>query len=286
MVIPLSWNSALQLTWLGLYKHTAALLFRCTASLASTLTQPCPARVATLRCCLLLRPAIETTRPLQQPLPLSCWLHSCPGVIRFLRERVHSKGPPSVAVSLVSVDFFVFSSFPFVVYGNRALSMVYLLWCTAGSRPDVSKQSVNLQGLGGGVVCARRFLRMCYCFTRMYFVFTCGSRTAGRCCPLPTKYILYTVGRCCSPSCLPHRHLSLRRRRTCTFLSSSTRGEWLWSYPDPDAEEGEEGKGKGGADGGNGGGADEAEEGSFSLALHDEVRFRVRTLEFTQVGGR
>ncbi|CAM9478944.1 unnamed protein product [Scytosiphon promiscuus] len=56
------------------------------------------------------------------------------------------------------------------------------------------------------------------------------------------------------------------------------RGEWIWSYPDPDAEEGAE-KGEGG-----GSGAEDGEEdASFALALHDEVRFRVRTLEFTQV---
>ncbi|CAM9555132.1 unnamed protein product [Ectocarpus fasciculatus] len=57
------------------------------------------------------------------------------------------------------------------------------------------------------------------------------------------------------------------------------RGEWMWSYPDPDAEDGE-GEG-GGGKGGEGSGAEN--DDSFSLALHDEVRFRVRTLEFTQV---
>ena len=57
----------------------------------------------------------------------------------------------------------------------------------------------------------------------------------------------------------------------------------MWSYPDPDAEDGEDGKGAAGANGENEG---EEEEGSFSLTLHDEVRFRVRTLEFTQVGGK
>eukprot|EP00903_Cladosiphon_okamuranus_P019376 g17816.t1 len=60
-----------------------------------------------------------------------------------------------------------------------------------------------------------------------------------------------------------------------------TRGEWVWSYPDPDAEEDEEGKGEGGENGG--GAAEEDEEATFTLTLHDEVRFRVRTLEFTQV---
>ncbi|CAM9208006.1 unnamed protein product [Ectocarpus sp. 12 AP-2014] len=59
------------------------------------------------------------------------------------------------------------------------------------------------------------------------------------------------------------------------------RGEWLWSYPDPDAEDGEgDGEG-GGSKGGEGSGAEN--DDSFSLTLHDEVRFRVRTLEFTQV---
>ncbi|CAN0499826.1 unnamed protein product, partial [Ectocarpus sp. 8 AP-2014] len=55
------------------------------------------------------------------------------------------------------------------------------------------------------------------------------------------------------------------------------RGEWMWSYPDPDAEDGE----GGGSKGGEGSGAEN--DDSFSLTLHDEVRFRVRTLEFTQV---
>ncbi|CAN0120133.1 unnamed protein product [Pylaiella littoralis] len=55
------------------------------------------------------------------------------------------------------------------------------------------------------------------------------------------------------------------------------RGEWLWSYPDPDEQEGEGGKGEGGGEGSG------AEDSSFALSLHDEVRFRVRTLEFTQV---
>lgn len=55
----------------------------------------------------------------------------------------------------------------------------------------------------------------------------------------------------------------------------------MWSYPDPDAEDGEDGeRGKGGGEGEG----SEAEDTTFSLALHDEVRFRVRTLEFTQVG--
>lgn len=65
-------------------------------------------------------------------------------------------------------------------------------------------------------------------------------------------------------------------------FSNSARGEWVWSYPDPDAEEGEgDGEG-GGSKGGEGSGTEN--DDSFSLALHDEVRFRVRTLEFTQVG--
>ena len=53
----------------------------------------------------------------------------------------------------------------------------------------------------------------------------------------------------------------------------STRGEWVWSYPDGDADDDGEGAKEG----------SDAEETTFSLALHDEVRFRVRTLEFTQV---
>lgn len=62
-----------------------------------------------------------------------------------------------------------------------------------------------------------------------------------------------------------------RMRNAC-----SVRGEWLWSYPDPDEQEGEGGKGEGGGEGSG------AEDSSFALSLHDEVRFRVRTLEFTQ----
>lgn len=64
-----------------------------------------------------------------------------------------------------------------------------------------------------------------------------------------------------------------------TFVGS-TRGEWIWSYPDPegDGEEGENGGGKG--EGGEGSGAEDA---AFALALNDEVRFRVRTVDFTQV---
>ena len=160
--------------------------------------------------------------------------------------------------------------------------MVYLLWCTAASRPDVSNQSVNLQGLGGGGVVQDASYE-CATVSRGFISSSLVARE------LLAGIVLFgqnVYSRTMLFPFLPHRHLSLRRRRTCTFLSSSTRGEWVWSYPDPDAEEGEEGKGKGGADGGNGEGADEAEEGSFSLALHDEVRFRVRTLEFTQVGGR
>lgn len=58
-------------------------------------------------------------------------------------------------------------------------------------------------------------------------------------------------------------------------LFLSTRGEWVWSYPDPDDEKGEdEGDGSGG------------EDVAFTLALNDDVRFRVRTLEFTEVRGR
>eukprot|EP00904_Undaria_pinnatifida_P001880 jgi/Undpi1/11693/HiC_scaffold_36.g13988.m1 len=55
--------------------------------------------------------------------------------------------------------------------------------------------------------------------------------------------------------------------------SKFTRGEWVWSYPDGDADDDGEGAKEG----------SDAEETTFSLALHDEVRFRVRTLEFTQV---
>lgn len=62
----------------------------------------------------------------------------------------------------------------------------------------------------------------------------------------------------------------------CPMIACSVRGEWLWSYPDPDEAEGEEGEGEGEGSG--------AEDSSFALALNDEVRFRVRTLEFTQVG--
>lgn len=51
----------------------------------------------------------------------------------------------------------------------------------------------------------------------------------------------------------------------------------MWSYPDPDDE-----KREGMSDSGGGEGS-EADEASFSLAMNDEVRFRVRTLEFTEV---
>lgn len=49
----------------------------------------------------------------------------------------------------------------------------------------------------------------------------------------------------------------------------------MWSYPDPDDE-----KKEGMSDPGGG---SEADEAAFSLAMNDEVRFRVRTLEFTEV---
>ncbi|CAM9360398.1 unnamed protein product [Ascophyllum nodosum] len=61
--------------------------------------------------------------------------------------------------------------------------------------------------------------------------------------------------------------------------SSFVRGEWMWSCPDPDEGNKEEKEG-GVSEAGEG---SEAEDATFSLALHDEVRFRVRTLEFTQV---
>lgn len=64
-----------------------------------------------------------------------------------------------------------------------------------------------------------------------------------------------------------------------TFVRSK-RGEWIWSYPDGDGD-GEEGKNGGGkGEGGEGSGAEDA---AFALALNDEVRFRVRTVDFTQV---
>jgi len=58
-------------------------------------------------------------------------------------------------------------------------------------------------------------------------------------------------------------------------VTDSVRGEWVWSYPDPDDE-----KREGMSDSGGG---SEADEAAFSLTMNDEVRFRVRTLEFTEV---
>lgn len=73
----------------------------------------------------------------------------------------------------------------------------------------------------------------------------------------------------------------------------SARGEWVWSY-DPDANDEEGGGGEGEEEGmgkmgerEDGEGAEDGEDGegdaAFTLAVHDQVRFRVRTLEFTQV---
>jgi len=64
----------------------------------------------------------------------------------------------------------------------------------------------------------------------------------------------------------------------------------VWSYPDPDEEEGGGGgNGSGNNENGNdaeaGGGAEEEEDATLALTLNDRVRFRVRSLEFTQVGG-
>ncbi|CAM9577054.1 unnamed protein product [Discosporangium mesarthrocarpum] len=52
-----------------------------------------------------------------------------------------------------------------------------------------------------------------------------------------------------------------------------TQGEWIWSYTDPDAAEEE----------GMNGGDEEEEPATFTIANHDLVRFRVRTLNFTTV---
>lgn len=65
------------------------------------------------------------------------------------------------------------------------------------------------------------------------------------------------------------------------------RGEWVWSYPDPGGDgtdaAGSDSAGHGDdreLDGGHGGGEG---DGSFTLALHDEVRFRVRGVNWTSV---